>query len=407
MLKTFLESFVALNPSYLWGRNSDNRYSIPPGMNIVTRPRLFELYAKFCWPVHRKFVKHSLAKRCPRCVASERMAPLTDGVCDRCREFAQHGSSPQVEEVSPDVAKEFDELLHSYEGQGKGQYDVLVLFSGGKDSAVLVDELMKRYPKLCILAFSVDTGYLSPASRDNISHIIQRLGIDHTLFRPPSSLFKKAYRYALTHLGDQGCYSVVDRVDGDLIHDIGRNFAAQMGIPLVLSGIAHTQVQHIFGIDWFELPREDEEKRRIKSGILPIDQVFDEKERAFWWDPARYPERVLPRIVFPNYVWRFSEAAIEDKVSRGRLIPRSRLSPLVTNSVLISLMGVIDIHQLGYSSFEPEFTQMIREGRAERQKWHAIFELLEYSAQTGWLLDKEIIPVLKSLNLTKKEVGIR
>ena len=45
--------------------------------------------------------------------------------------------------------------------------------------------------------------------------------------------------------------------------------------------------------------------------------------------------------------------------------------------------ALVDVHQLGYSSFEVEFCRMIREGKADLTHWRNVFELLEYTSRTG------------------------
>jgi hypothetical protein len=78
-------------------------------------------------------------------------------------------------------------------------------------------------------------------------------------------------------------------------------------------------------------------------------------------------------------------------------------SPLVTNSVLAIPMCVSDILNRGYCSFEPEFAQLVREGKADRRLWLGIFELMEYGVRTGRLI-REANLTLGRLGLTLDQI---
>jgi hypothetical protein len=208
------------------------------------------------------------------------------------------------------------------------------------------------------------------------------------------------------HLDDGGCSGTVDQFDGDLIHDVARNYAAQHGIPLVASGISRTQVERILGLEAFESPRERERARRETVAGVRLDELLEPDERRFFWDGTRWPEARVPRVIFSFYVWDLDEEEVKAHVVRRGLIADGDQSPIVTNSELVPLMGVVDVLTLGYSSFEPEFARMIRRGKADRTAWLHTFELLEYSAKTGRLLGRSLDDVLERLGLSRAELGI-
>ena len=62
--------------------------------------------------------------------------------------------------------------------------------------------------------------------------------------------------------------------------------------------------------------------------------------------------------------------------------------------------------RLGYASFEPEFADMVRSGKASRRFWRNVFEMLEYSAKTGWMLDAELTRIVRELDLTREDIGL-
>ena len=111
-------------------------------------------------------------------------------------------------------------------------------------------------------------------------------------------------------------------------------------------------------------------------------------------------------MIFPFFIWDEAESRIRDMVINLGLIPRGQDSPLATNSSLIPLMGLVDMVRLGYSSFEPEFARMVRQGKAKRKPWLYTFETLEYAARTGRLLGRSVHEVMTRLSLTQESLGI-
>lgn len=372
----------------------------------VAKTRFFEWYARSLWNAHRLLVRSRIARRCRNCGVSELRSPLRDGLCADCRAPAATAGSDTERADSAEPGRALDEVLRDHAGRGAGQYDALILVSGGKDSAVLLHRLTREFPLLRLLGLTVDTGFLSPVAVDNVNGLIGRFGVDHAFVRPHPGLFIKGFRHALTHLGPEGCYGNVDRLDGDLVHDIARNLAAVQRIPLLLSGVSRKQVEIIFGVHHFEMPRERELAPRAETGGIPLTAIYQGDELLYWWNPRRFEPEHAPRLLFPLYAWNIEEHEIRRIVTELGLIRPGRDSPLVTNNLLLPLMGFVDVARLGYSSFEGEFAGMIREGKAPRRLWRNIFEMMEYSAKTGWLIGAEVRNTLKQLDLTPEEVGL-
>jgi hypothetical protein len=247
---------------------------------------------------------------------------------------------------------------------------------------------------------------MSPVAICNIKNIVRKLDSPHIFLKSKQSLFNKAFREAIKHLNGQGSYEIIDKVDRDLIRDIARNYAARLSIPLLMTGFSKEHVEKIFNLHHYESATEEERKKRLESGILKLMDIFTSEQLANWWDPGRYPDDQIPRSLFPFYAWNFPEQEVIQNVAKAGLILRSSCNPLVTNSKLVPVMGVLDVRNIGYSSFEPEVAKTIREGRADRDFWLNVYQMLEYSGKTGWLLEKEVKQTLKELGIQPGEVGL-
>ncbi len=367
---------------------------------IVTA-RLFEFYTRWLWPVHRWGVKNKLARRCRRCALSQRASPLDEqGLCRFCVAF-------QPPPPGQDQSSALSALLAAHEGSGKGRYDALLLFSGGKDSVYVARRIQTEHPRLRLLALTIDNTFMSPVARANVLRLVAKLDLDHITFRPARSFLKKLYRYGLTHLGDRDCYNTVDFSDGEFLMDSARLMAAEKGIPLLLCGYSFYQVQDGLGLSTFESPLEKERADRTHVAGMALADIFSEAERGLWWRGSRWPADRVARLVFPLYAWNKEENEILQQVADWGLLSPRENSPLLTNHQLIPLFGVVDVHRLGYSGFEKEFCRMIREGKAPFKRWLAVFEFLEFTARTGFFLKPLILKVLAELDLTPADVGIR
>lgn len=370
----------------------------------VRAVQLFEFYVGAIWPLHRLFVKGQYSRRCRRCAASEKMLPLNaEGVCSLCLQ-----QKKTVPSAGPDqsLISQLSEILSKTQHQGPLQYDALVLYSGGKDSTFLIEKIRRDFPRLRMLAFTIDNGFMSPIAQNNVKELIGQLNIDHIFIRPKKSFYVQLFRYALTHLNADGSYGTVDFSDGEFLLDTARRLATEKRIPLILCGYSKYQVQNGLKLHHFESPRERELADRTETAGLPLKDIFKDEELNNWWRGSQWPSDQVARLLFPLYAWDLEESEIKKQVREWGLMTAKEYSPAVTNHQLIPLLAVTDVHQKGFSSFEYEFCRMIREGKADLKQWLPTFEFLEYTARTGMFMKPAVLESLKILNLSLQDVGI-
>ena len=371
--------------------------------------RAFEFYAQKVWPLHRLLVRNRLAPRCKRCALSSRREPLdAGGLCGPCRAApAPTATANTPAPERPDWAPALQTLLASYQGVGRGTHDALLLFSGGKDSVYMLRRIRDAHPGLRILALSIDNTFMSPIAQDNIQRLVARLDVDHLMLRHSRAFMAQVFRHCLTHLNADGGYGTVDFSDGELILDSARRVAAQQDIPLILCGYSRYQVQNGLKLQGFESPRAHELSDRVDTAGIALTDITTGDALRNWWRASDFaPERVA-RLLFPMAAWDLEEDAVRAAVRGWGLLRQGYDSPIVTNHALIPLIGVVDVHQLGYASFEVEFCRMIREGKADLTHWRNVFELLEYTARTGMFVRPPVEQGLAMLGLTLDQLRIR
>jgi hypothetical protein len=195
-------------------------------------------------------------------------------------------------------------------------------------------------------------------------------------------------------------------MDGDLALDIGRNLTASLGIPLTIAGLSPTQVKRRFGLQWFETHRSLERRKRRESAGFRLEDIYTPGELKYWWDGTAWPDRRIPRVLYPFYAWPYDEQAIRKEVLRIGLIEPGNDDPLVTNNDVVPVMLAVDSCQLGYSTFEPEFAELVRQGIADRTTWLNIMQSVEYLAARGQFLPRCIDQTLRRIGVTHQELGL-
>lgn len=367
---------------------------------------VFEWYARRVWPFQRLFLKKILVPRCKRCMIPETYSPLKDGVCDLCRNPAPADTSLPGPKERMKMTAELTEIFNSYSGKGREQFDALVLFSGGKDSIYIAHRLHKQFPKLRMLLFLIDNTFLPESAFANAAQVVNKMEVASFIFRPDTNFYNKIFRHAFLNLGKRESAVVVDQFDGDVFHDIARNFAVRHKIPLIISGVQDIQVHRYVGIHNYETPRSFEESERTHIAGLKLADFLSTDEMQYIWNGTLWPKEDIPRMLYPFYAWEYHEDQIVKEVITLNLLPKNRTRPLATNHRLLPLMGAVDYAHLGYSSYEPEFAQMVRVGKADAKYWRPIFEMQEYAIKTNQFLTKSIDNALARLSLTRKDLQL-
>jgi predicted PP-loop superfamily ATPase len=147
---------------------------------------------------------------CSRCVLPDTFPGIRfdeGGVCQHCRKFEagekkRGQEKARYQEKFLDLLRELnppgqpDGRLGRSQPGGARPYDVLMAYSGGKDSSYTLLALQRNYG-LRILALTLDNGFLSPAAVRNARAVTRALGIDHLAVSPNREILARAFRRTL------------------------------------------------------------------------------------------------------------------------------------------------------------------------------------------------------------------
>jgi hypothetical protein len=174
---------------------------------------------------------------CIQCVLPDTFPGITfdeNGRCSFCRAYERA-------EKRPIAGRRFDARCAEIFERVKGAhpYDALVAYSGGKDSTYTLKLLKERYG-LSLLAVTVDHGFVSPATLQNIVTVAERLDIDQYTVRPGSAALRELFRRSMTT--DVYPVKALERASAicnscmNLVKSLLIKMAIEMRIPTIVYG---------------------------------------------------------------------------------------------------------------------------------------------------------------------------
>src|SRR3989338_1057486 len=137
--------------------------------------------------------------RCVNCILPETFPGITfDGknMCNYCNDSLSTKSMLEKETVKKQMEEEIER------NRGKGDYDCIVAYSGGKDSTFTLMHLVRNY-KLNCLAVTIDNDFMSDRARENCYEATKSLGVDFILFKPAPNFMMSMYKTAVLTGGVQ------------------------------------------------------------------------------------------------------------------------------------------------------------------------------------------------------------
>jgi glutamine---fructose-6-phosphate transaminase (isomerizing) len=121
----------------------------------------------------RLYSNENPLKRCTQCLLPETMPFISfdqQGVCSFCRDYKARGSYLQGEGA-------LEEFVSKYRSVS-GEPDVVVGFSGGRDSSYGLDYIVNHLG-LHPITFTYDWGMVNDLARRNQARVVGKLGIEH------------------------------------------------------------------------------------------------------------------------------------------------------------------------------------------------------------------------------------
>lgn len=292
--------------------------------------------------------------RCTRCILPSSYPNIDyddKGVCRVCREFDEkylniNWSARQ---------KELEKILDRYRGKGK-KYDILVPFSGGKDSTYTLWLMKNRYKMRC-LAFNFDNGFLDENALAFVKKSARNLGVDLITYTPDRDLLNRVYKRALEATGEFCAACVV------LMPTAIFRAADNQGIRLIAAGFSDILESPPPETSYMDrVCFKDIMKTEFSMKELEWDFLFPSWKRMFG----------VKQINLPNYIpWNLPEIyeTLNRELGFGKSVSDVRYDCLGTphSSYLFR-------QRTGFGKYEYLYANMVRAGVITREEALKVIE---------------------------------
>jgi len=200
---------------------------------------------------------------CTRCGVASSLPGTTydaEGVCNICRAYDTYVDKAQGYFKLVD---EFAALVAEMKAARTGEYDCVVLFSGGKDSTYMLYKIVDLGLKP--LAFTLDNGFLSEEAMANIRRVIQSVGVDHVFGKTPH--MNEIFVDSLKQFSNvcNGCFKT--------IYTLATNLANEKGINYIITGLSRGQ--------FFETRLTEDVFKRKDFDIVKLDALVLDARKAY------------------------------------------------------------------------------------------------------------------------------
>lgn len=301
---------------------------------------------------------------CSRCLLSDNIPSVrigSGGLCNYCavslKQQTGHGM----------MDNEFLELLDKYKDK---KYQVIMAFSGGKDSSYTLKLISEKY-HASILAVTFDNGFLSEFSLQNIKTVTDYLGVDSLLVKYPANKLLKAFKF----VEDGRIFPSVSLERASsicnlcimLVKNLIYYEAIIREIPIICFGWTPGQVgisKPLLRLDYRTVTKVFENIRNSIVGDLGSEYG------KYFLDPVfmKENEEKMPWLYYPFVKNEYEESLIVEEIRRiGWKYPENT-DGNSSNCLLNSYANQCHIDQFGYHPYVFEISNMVRAGYMSREE---------------------------------------
>ena len=318
---------------------------------------------------------------CTRCVLPSTFPGLSfdaDGLCNMCQEAPP---APEFEKIRGELRQRLESVFDA--NRGKAEYDVVVAFSGGKDSSYTLMMLSQKYGLKC-LAVTIDNGFIAEQAQKNLRSVTSSLGIDFMLFTPAPVFMNKLYKTsattpvhtkaALTRASSM-CNSCINLINNHMV-----KLAIEKSVPIIAGGYIGGQVPKDSVIMTMDLDvqarfRSEAIKRYLRNFGPEAESYFGMNEEMVKRSPLRKINIVNPMLAFG-----VSEDQIIEEIATLGWRKTADTGSNSTNCLLNDLGIAVHYKQHQYNPYVNEIAEQVRTGLMSREEAiHKVQDIPDFS----------------------------
>jgi len=311
-------------------------------------------------------------KICTTCVLTETFPGIEfdeEGTCNYCLKSLARKTNRTL--YIERYRKKFLDLIAEIKKDdcySERPYDVIVAYSGGKDSSFTLKILTLEF-RLKVLAMTFNNAFLAPRALENIRNVCRSLDIDHLMVSPNQGMLTRTFRNSIY----ADCYppkalqraSAICNVCMDLIKSLVLKTAIEMGIPLISYGWSPGQIpmqSSVLRLNLAMLKQAQGAMMRCMQKIMGDNSVpFLLQERHFdLFSGNTY--NICP-LAFLDY----DERKILNEIRILGWEPPEDTDANSTNCLLNAFANKVHQERFGFHPYAFEIAGLVREGHMTRE----------------------------------------
>lgn len=310
-------------------------------------------------------------KICTRCILPGTFPGIAfneEGVCKYCQKESDARQARTLEKKSI-YRDKLDALINNLRDKAP-TYDVIMAYSGGKDSSYTLKLLKERY-QLRILALTFDNHFVSPAAFENIKTVADAVGVDSYIIRPPWALAKDVF--SLTAQEDIFSKPTLLRASSICTACIGMvksaclKTALEMSIPLVGFGWSPGQAPIQSAILKTNAALIKPNQEALKKAY-PDDLA---KQLTGWFMPDSYYKKYkddFPYNIHPLAFFDYDEEAIKTELRQMGWKAPEDTDTNSSNCLINAFANKCHMDRHGFHPYVWEIANMVRQGVMDKKE---------------------------------------
>ena len=312
--------------------------------------------------------KTNSQKVCKKCVLPQSPPDIRlndEGLCNICVEYKKTKDSAESAKL---LETDFIKMLNQY--KGKGEYDCLVMCSGGKDSTSALYYMKRKY-KLNPLAFTFDHGFETEDALENMRNAVEILEVDYLLFK--TDFMKDLFSAALK----TNSKAVMCHPCSIWYMDLTFKMAARFNIPIIIAGWTKGQSSkqpvmskcgcNVHQPEFISMAKATKE---FLAGYLKNNPKYKDLPDSMEDVLIRAKKRHRCIVLSPHWFLPFDSDSYVETIKKELKWKFPRLSyPAKTTNCYLNFISVYNsMKYFGYTHYHVEMSKLIREGLLSRQE---------------------------------------